>query len=109
MSKSQYLEMCEQMDMDPDWEKCPPDWEDFPEIIVDIMNIYNSLGDRIYGDVGFVGKDFTTYDFLLKHYSIEQHQKALVLDTVLMLEHRAIEISQRKLKAEYDKLKHRGR
>ena len=109
MTKDQYLEMCAQMRQDPDWDKCPPDWEDFPDIVVDATNIYHSLGDRIYGDVGFIGKDFTTYDFLLKHYNIEEHQKAFILDTVIMLERRAVEIAQRRLKAEYDKIKNRGR
>ena len=45
MSKDQYLEMCEQMGQDPDWEKCPPAWEDFPEIVVTATNIFNLLGE----------------------------------------------------------------
>ena len=36
MTKDQYLEMMEQMGEEPDWEKCPPDWEDFPDIVSDI-------------------------------------------------------------------------
>ena len=48
MTKDQYLEMMEQMGEEPDWEKCPPDWEDFPDIVIITMNIFNSMGDRVY-------------------------------------------------------------
>ena len=44
MSKDQYLEMMEQMGEEPDWEKCPPDWEDLPDLTLVAMNIYHSLG-----------------------------------------------------------------
>ena len=105
MSKDQYLEMCEQMGEDPDWEKCPPDWEDFPLIVIDIMNIFHSMGDRIYPDIGYVGKDFTNYEYLLEQNNIEEHQKAYVFETILWLDSRKIEASQKRLKAEYDKIK----
>lgn len=108
MSKDQYLEMMEQMGEEPDWEKCPPDWEDFPEIITTSVNIYHSLGDRIFPDVGYVGKDFTNFNFLLENYGIEEHQKEFVFEIILWLDSRAIEISQKKLKAEYDKIKRKS-
>ena len=34
MTKDQYLEMMDQMNEEHDWDKCPPDWEDFPELVV---------------------------------------------------------------------------
>ena len=45
--------MCEQTGQDIDWERCPPDMEDFPETVLTSLNIFNTLGDRIYGDVGY--------------------------------------------------------
>ena len=108
MSKDQYLEMMEQMGEEPDWEKCPPDWEDFPELTVTSMNIFYSMGDRIYPDIGYIGKDYTNFDFLLEHYGIENHQKEYVLETLLFLDSRAIEASQKKLKAEYDRMKRKS-
>ena len=108
MTKDQYLEMMEQIGEEPDWEKCPPDWEDFPALTIDAVNIFYSLGDRIYPDIGYIGKDFTNFDFLLKNYKIEEHNKEYILDTVLFLDSRAIEQSQKKLKAEYDKMKRRN-
>ena len=81
MSKDQYLEMMDQMNEEPDWDKCPPDWEDFPELVVTCVNIYHSMGDRIFPDVGFIGKDYTNFKFLLENYGIEEHQKSEIVPT----------------------------
>ena len=64
MSKDQYLEMWEQTGEEIDWERCPPDLEDFPSVVVDFLNIYYSLGNRVYPDIGYVGKDFTNLNLL---------------------------------------------
>ena len=105
MTKDQYLEMMDQMNEEPDWDKCPPDWEDFPELVVTCMNLYHSMGDRIFPDIGFIGKDYTNFKFLLENYGLEEHQKDFVFDTLLWLDSRAIEASQKRLKAEYDRMK----
>ena len=106
MNKDQYLRMVEQTGEEIDWERCPPDTEDFPESVLTAINIFNTLGDRIYGDVGYIGKDFTNFDFILNHYSIEtQQEKDWIFEIILFLERRAIKESQQKLKAEYDKIK----
>lgn len=107
MSKDQYLEMCEQVGQEPDWEKCPPDWDDFPQVVIDAVNIFHSMGDRMYPDIGYVGKDYTNFKFLLSNYSIEEHQTDYVLDLILWLDGRRIEASQKKLKAEYDKIRNK--
>ena len=101
--------MCEQMGQEIDWDKCPPDWVDFPQVVVDSINIFHSMGDRIYPDIGYIGKDFTNFNFLLDQYSIEQHQKDYVYDLIMTLDSRRIEASQKKLKAEYDKIKRKNR
>ena len=105
MSKDQYLEMMEQMGEEPDWEKCPEDWEDFPEIVILGINVYNTLGSRIFPDVGYIGKEFTNYDLVLKHLGVQKHQEDFVFEIVQFMEQRDIEISQKKLKAEYDRVK----
>jgi hypothetical protein len=105
MTKDQYLEMMEQMGEEPNWDKCPPDWEDFPEIVITALNIFNSLGDRLYPDIGYIGKDFTNFDFLLKNYKVESHNTEYIFELILFLDSRAIELSQKRLKAEYDKMK----
>jgi hypothetical protein len=103
MTKNQYLEMMEQMGEEPDWEKCPVDWEDFPECVIDAVNIYNQLGARVGAEVGFIGKDYTNFKFLLDLYGIDN--PTFTHEVCIMMESRDIEESQRRLKKEYDKLK----
>ena len=99
--------MCEQTGEEVDWDKCPPDVEDFPSIVIDTMNIFNTLGNRVYGDVGYVGKDFTNFNFLLKQYNIPKHQIDYVLELIIWLDSRAIEKSQKQIKSEYDRIKNK--
>ena len=103
--------MCEQTGQEIDWEKCPADWEDFPERLWDTIEIFNSLGDRIYPDVGYVGKDYTNLKLLFKLKHIPKHLEETILDLLLYLDARNIKLSQEKLKAEHAKIKqkHGGR
>ena len=105
MSKDQYLEMIEQMGEEPDWDKWPPDWEDFPDLVITALNIFHSMGDKVYPEVGYTGKDYGNFDFLTKVYGIKEYQKEFLNEIILHMDSRAIEISQKKLKAEYDKIK----
>ena len=105
MSKEQYLMMCEQTGEEIDWERCPPEIEDFPNSVHTAMNIYNSLGDRIYGDVGYTGKNFTNLNLFFELYKIESYEKDWIMELILFLESRTIEESQKRLKAEIDKIK----
>ena len=108
MTKDQYLEMMEQMGEEPDWERCPNDWEDFPELVLSTVNLFHSLGDRVYADIGYVGKDYTNLKFLMKKYGIEKHMKDYVFDMILWLDSRAIEKSQKRIKAEHDRMKRKS-
>ena len=103
MTKERYLSMCEQLGKEPDPEEIPPGLEDFPEIAISALGTYNSLGDRIYPDVGYIGKDYTNLPLYLELHDIQD--KELFLEILLYLESRAIEHSQKELKKERDKLK----
>ena len=103
MTKDQYLEMMEQMGEEPDWEKCPPDWGDFPELIVTTMNLFHSLGDRVYPDIGYIGKDYTNLSYYLEIYNVED--KEFFLELLTWLDSRAVQTSQEQMKREQDKLK----
>lgn len=106
MTRSRYLEMCDQLGKEPDPNEIPPDWEDFPEIVGQAMATFSSLGDRIYPDIGYMGKDFTNLDHYLDIYGVED--KELFLEILVYLESRAIEQSQKDLKRERDKLKRKS-
>ena len=107
MTRDRYFDMCEQMGNEPLEDEIPPDWDDFPDIVTIAANTFSQLGDRIQGDIGYIGKDYTNFKFLLHRYGIEEHNEEYVLETILWLDSRAIEASQKRLKAERDKIKRR--
>lgn len=103
MTRDRYLKMCEQLGKEPDPKEIPPDMEDFPEIAVLAMTTFSHLGDRVYPEIGYMGKDFTTLPYYIEQYGIEDQQ--LFLEILTYLESRAIENSQEVLKREREKLK----
>jgi len=103
MTKDRYLEMMEQLGKDPIPEEVPADWEDFPEIVIDAIHTFNALGDRVYPDIGYVGKDYTNLSYYMKIYKIEDED--LFLSILLRLDAEAIDTSQKRLKREMDKMK----
>lgn len=103
MTKDRYLDMQEQLGKDPDPERCPPAAEDFPEVLLDAISIFNMLGDRVYPEIGYVGKDYTNLPILIEVMQVDN--KELLLDALARLDGHAIQKSQERLKREYDKLK----
>ncbi len=95
--------MCEQLGQEPNPEEIPPDIEDFPNIAVQALSTFSSLGDRVYPDIGYMGKDFTTLSYYLEMYDIKDTE--LFLELLTYLESRAIKTSQEQLKREREKLK----
>ena len=73
----------------------PSKWEDFPPGVIDAVNIYHNLGDRVYPEIGFIGKDYTNFDFLLRDgYS----SKEFTFEVCQWLERRQVKNLERKLK-----------
>lgn len=105
MTKEKYFSMCEQLNKEPKEEEIPPDMEDFPIIAQIAINIFNSLGDRIYPDVGYIGKDYTNLPILIDIYQVDEVE--LLLEIIQWLDSRAIKASSDRLKKEYDKLKNK--
>ena len=103
MTRERYFKMCEQLGQEPNLEEIPPDIEDFPEIAIQAMSTFSSLGDRVFPDIGYMGKDFTTLPYYLEMYDIEDNE--LFLELLTYLESRAIKTSQDQLKREREKLK----
>ncbi len=103
MTRERYLELCEQMGNEPIEEEIPPDWDDFPEIVIYALNTFNLLGDRVAPDIGYVGKDYTTLNNYIELYGIED--KEFFLRLLSWLDSRAIKKSSDQMKREYDKIK----
>lgn len=107
MTKDRYLDMEEQLGRAPNPEKCPPGIEDFPGVIIDSINIFNYLGDRVYPEIGYIGKDYTNLPVLLKIYDVDNVD--LVLEALSRLDSHAIQKSQERIKREHDKIKRHNR
>tara|TARA_R110002074_G_scaffold289214_1_gene461023 strand:+ start:332 stop:658 length:327 start_codon:yes stop_codon:yes gene_type:complete len=106
MSKDQYLRMMEQTGEDIDWDRCPPELEDFPSSIITSLNVYNSMGDRTLPEIGFIGKDLTYLNSILELYLVqEEKEKEWIFELILFLDSYYISESQKRIKAEYDKIK----
>lgn len=96
----------EQLGQEPKEHEIPPDGEDLPEIAVDAINTFNLLNDRIYGDVGYIGKDYSNLPHYIELYNIEDKEYFLYL--LHWLDSRAIKKSSDQLKREHDKLKRKS-
>lgn len=106
MTRVRYLEMMEQLGQEPVPEEIPPDFEDLPDIIINAVNTYNMMGDRVYPEIGYIGKDYTNLNHYLELYEVED--KEYFLEILSWLDSRAIKKSSENLKKEYDKLKRKS-
>ena len=106
MTRDRYLTMCEQLGTEPNEEDMPPGIEDLPEVIQKALHIYNSLGDRLVPDVGFLGKDYTNLRLYMEVHEIED--KEFFLDVISWLDSRAIKKSAEDMKRQMDKLKRKS-
>ena len=106
MSKDRYLDMMEQLGKTPIEDEIPPDFEDLPEILINAVNTFNILGDRVYPEIGYMGKDYTNLNHFLQIYGIKD--KEFFIEILSWLDSRAIKKSSEQLKKEYDKLKRKS-
>ena len=105
MTKDRYLEMQSQLCRDPDPEKCPPGIEDFPSVVQEAIYVFNSLGDRVVADIGYLGKDYT----LLPAYLNDVEDKETYLEVMAWLDGKIIKKSQEEMKRARDKIKRNGK
>ena len=103
MTRDRYLEMCEQMGNEPIEEEIPPDTQDFPEIVIYALNTFNMLGDKIYADIGYTGKDYTNLSHYIELYEIDD--KEYFLSLLAWLDARAIKKASEEMKRQHEKLK----
>ena len=101
MTKDRYLDMCEQLGREPDPEKMPPDWEDFPPIVQEALGVFGILGDRIAADIGYLGKDYS----ILPIYLQDIDNKELFLEIIAWMDNKIIKKSSEEMKRARDKAK----
>ena len=97
--------MQEQMGQPIEEDKIPPTIDDLPAGVADGVDIFNRLGDRVYPDIGYVGKDFTNLNLYMEVYGVNEKDKDFLLEIIEWLDARAIKKAAEQLKREYDKMK----
>ena len=105
ITAERYFEMQEQMGQPIEEDKIPPTIDDLPEVVADGLDIFNRLGDRVYPDIGYVGKDFTNLNLYMEVYGVNEKDKDFLLEIIEWLDARAIKKAAEQLKREYDKMK----
>jgi len=105
MTRDRYFEMQEQMGHEPEEDMIPPDMEDLPELCHKALDIFNRLGDRVYPEIGYMGKDYTKLRLYMNIHGIEEQEEDFLLEIIEWLDSRAIKQSAAQLKREYAKLK----
>ena len=95
------------MGLEIEVDKMPLAVEDFPDLVINAINVFNRLGDRIYPDIGYIFKDFTKLKLYQKVYGVEEDDD-FFLEVIEWLDARAIKKSAEQLKREYDKMKRKS-
>ena len=93
------MKIQEQLGREPNMDKCPPDWEDFPPVVQRAISVFNTLGDRIVADIGYLGKDYS----LLPAYLDDVEDKELFLEVLAWLDSKIVAKSQSEMKKARDK------
>lgn len=100
-----YLKICEQTGEEPNPDKIPPTLEDFPYDVQAAIIVFSKLGDRVEGNVGYLGKDFTTLPLHMKIMKVDNEE--IFLETLLKLDQRLIERSAQELQRERERIKNK--
>lgn len=106
MTKEKYLDLCHQINQEPSEEKCPPGFEDFPVPLQQAIEVFNKLGDRVYPDIGYMGKDFTALPLHMRVVGVEEEE--LFLEALVRLDAYLIKKSAEQLKKARDSVKKKG-
>ena len=103
INKEKYLAVQRELGKEPDPNVMPLGFEDLPEDAQVAVSIHSKLGNRVYGDVGYTGKDYTALPILIDIYSIKN--RLLLLDLLNMIDTFYINKSQKQIKKMYDDMK----
>lgn len=93
--------MQKQLGREPNWEVCPPDEYDFPQSVTIAVTIFHQLGNRVYPDIGYMGKDYTNLPIYFDMYDVDNIE--LTMEVLSRLDARLIKKSQEKIKREHQK------
>jgi hypothetical protein len=95
--------MCEQLEKEADEDEIPPELEDFPEEVQQAIITFGKLGDRIVGDVGYIGKDYTSLPIHMRLLKLDNED--IFMEALLRLDEILIKKSANEMRQEREKLK----
>jgi hypothetical protein len=83
--------MCKAMGDEPDMNKMPPDYGDFPSYVHTAMEIFNSLPDTYSGGMSsvYAGKNISALPVLFEIFEVSNHNKMKIFEVVSFLDNRA--------------------
>jgi hypothetical protein len=93
ITKEQYLKLMEQRGLEPDPKKIPLEFDDLNVDTQIAFAIYHRLGNRVDGNVGFIGKDYTNLPYFIETYGI--NDKLYLLDLLVAIEVHYIKENQK--------------
>lgn len=91
MTKDKYLETCRLLNEDIDFDKMPPDIEDFPTYVHQALDVFNCLPDTYSGGMEpiYSGKDYSALTGLLEVLQVDKEDMLRVFKVVHHLDGRA--------------------
>lgn len=106
MTKEKYLAVCEQLGQEPSEDRCPPDYEDFPLPLQQAIEVFNRLGDRVFPDIGYMGKDYTSLPLHMKVVRVRDED--IFLEALARLDASLIKKSAEQMKKARDSVMKKG-
>lgn len=105
MTREQYLMMCEQLGNEPIDEEIPMDFNEFPNVVQEALNIFSILPDNWEGMSGtYMGKDYSILPYLMDEiFCVEDKQQTMQF--LLIIGNIIMEIRSREQKARQRKAK----
>lgn len=98
--------MCEQLGEEPSELKCPPEYGDFPLPLQQAIEVFNRLGDRVFPDIGYMGKDYTSLPLHIEVLGVTE--KEIFLEALIRLDAHLIKKSAEQMKKARDSAKKNG-
>lgn len=101
MTKSVYLEMCEQLGTAPKDNEIPVELEDMPSQVQTAFRLYYQITDRWdYMSGEYIGKDYSELPIVFKLYNVDEDDKQVTYELLRMIDNvRAKEIANSKPKS----------
>ena len=99
MSRSAYLEMCEQLGSTPVQSEIPVELDDLTVQAQEVVEIFNYLPDQWGAMGGYLGKDLSNFPVVFKLFNIDKSYWLVYLDLLGILIEKQVEIVNKKIEA----------